>query len=252
MILQRRFVDSRRRTRGRRSPRCTPGCRRRPRPTRTLGPTPLRCPPSPLLPPEIVAPTGASFGVWAVAIAGLVALFFGAGWFITSRHWMAPRGIDSSAASDLTSRPRLSPSSTQPRAPASRACKGRHFDGAYAPSFAPAGEAFYFPPVAMRRARSCARRLRTATRNCFAYRGRRREAAITSEPVAGRRVDRVRFGSRRRTRCVRRPGRRHPRCGASAVRAMRRCRAGLPIVAIARVREGGTGSSRHMERVATR
>lgn len=84
-------------------------------------------------PPEIVAPTGSS-GVWALAISGLVALFFGAGWFVTSTYYGSrPRGVESRAAE---------PSDRQ-RAPVEvRAA----LDGAYSPSFAPAGEALYFPP----------------------------------------------------------------------------------------------------------
>ena len=95
--------------------------------------TPASIPSEPVSPPETVAPTGSS-GVWALAISALVAVFFGAGWFVTSTYYGSrPRGVESRAAE---------PSDTRQASVEVRAA----LDGAYSPSFAPAGEALYFPP----------------------------------------------------------------------------------------------------------
>jgi WD40-like Beta Propeller Repeat len=110
----------------------------------------------PVLPPEIVAPTGSS-GVWALAIAGLVALFFGAGWLVTSRYYAsAPRTAESPAAErrdmELPTAPgargedpagtagAVAPSDMERAMPKVTAA----IEAAYSPSFAPSGEAFYF------------------------------------------------------------------------------------------------------------
>jgi Tol biopolymer transport system component len=114
--------------------------------------------PSPEIPPpEIVAPTGRSSGAWTLAIAGLIALFFGAGWFLTSMYYGSrPRGAESPAAERGDRPPPTVPGGrVEDRVGTSGPVTPRDterppvevsaaLDGAYSPSFAPAGEAFYF------------------------------------------------------------------------------------------------------------
>lgn len=108
---------------------------------------------------EAAPPSGGFSVARAFAVAVLVALFFGAGWFVTSLYY--GRGPRTDAPASAARRETSPPAPAVPSAPrddrvgttgpvarpdAERAPVkvASAIEGAYSPSFAPSGEAFYF------------------------------------------------------------------------------------------------------------